>query len=419
MASALKFEHVSKRYTIGGPLYASLRYDLARAARGLLTGFRAPDTAPRRSKLALDDVSFDVREGESWGIVGPNGAGKTTMLRLLTRISYPTAGSIRVRGRVAALIEVGSGIHPELSARENIWLYGQILGMSKADIARHFDEIVEFAELSEALDTPVKMYSSGMMVRLGFSIASHLNPDIFVCDEALAVGDAVFQAKCVNRMTQLMRDGKTLLFVSHHLPAVEAVCPRAIFLLDGRIQATGATAEAIDAYLAWVDRRQESGMRGNGSQPTGAAVSIEGVTLCDAAGAPRRAFRTGDDIEVRITMRAAKPVPWPALALGITDGRPGPLVLCSMGGNGHRPSVLDGAVTVACRLRGVPLMPRIYQLYFNMDSASDRPPAPGVGWQNIGSFRIAEGPGGQHAVAGTKVASIEAPVHVMNEWTWS
>lgn len=417
MTYALKFENVSKQYRIGGPRYASLRHDLVRVGRGVLSGFRAPQLAPRRGKLALDDVSVEVGTGESWGIVGPNGAGKTTMLRLLTRISYPTAGRIRVRGRVAALIEVGSGIHPELSARENIWLYGQILGMPKTEIARRFDEIVEFADISEALDTPVKMYSSGMVIRLGFSIASHLDPDIFVCDEALSVGDAVFQAKCMNRMLQLIREGKTLLFVSHILPAVEALCPRTIFLLNGRVEAAGATRDAVGAYLAWVDTRQEGHTPSNGQRPSRSPLSIEEVMLYDAAGVPRRAFRTGENIEVRITMRAASPIPWPVLALAITDGRPAPLVLCSMGANAHRPPVLEGSVTVACRLHGVPLTPRVYHMMCNMESAGGAPAR--AEWQPVGSFRISDGPDGQEgAAAGTGVASMGAPVHIAHDWTW-
>src|SRR5207302_8187511 len=166
---------------------------------------------------------------------------------------YPTGGQVRVRGRVAALFEVGSGVHPELTARENRWLYGQILGMSRAEIRRRFEEIVEFAELSRVLDTPVKLYSSGMQMRLGFAIASHLEPDIFVVDEALAVGDAGFQAKCVGRMMRLVADGRTLLFVSHNLSAVEAICERGVFLIDGRTASAGPTRSVLRAYLEWID----------------------------------------------------------------------------------------------------------------------------------------------------------------------
>src|SRR3989442_1545329 len=230
MGYAVKFEGVSKRYLRGGPRYASLRYDLAAMVKGLGDRLRGREPEPHGT-LALDDVSFEVQDGQSFAIIGPNGAGKTTALKLISRISYPTSGRVHVRGRVGALIEVGSGVHPELTARENIWLYGQILGMSKADIRRRFDEIVEFAELGHVLDTPVKMYSSGMQLRLGFSIASHLDPDIFVVDEALAVGDAGVQAKCVERMTKLVGEGRTLLFVSHKLSAGGGICGPGVILL--------------------------------------------------------------------------------------------------------------------------------------------------------------------------------------------
>src|SRR5437867_1973424 len=181
MTAAVTFEHVTKRYSRGGPRYASLRYDLADASRRLGERLRGRRPEPRGT-LALDDVSFEVEEGESFALIGPNGAGKTTALKLISRISYPTGGRMRVRGRVGALIEVGSGVHPELTGRENIRLFGQILGMSKREINRRFDEIVDFSGIEDALETPVKLYSSGMQLRLGFSIASHLEPDVFVVD---------------------------------------------------------------------------------------------------------------------------------------------------------------------------------------------------------------------------------------------
>src|SRR5512132_2809799 len=223
---------------------ASISRRLAARARGR--------TAGETGTLALRDVSFEVQEGESFALIGPNGAGKSTALKLIARISPPTSGRLRIRGRVAALIEVSSAVHPELTGRENIWLYGQILGMSKATIRRRFDDIVEFSDLSRAVDTPVKFFSSGMQLRLGFSIAAHLDPDIFVVDEALAVGDASFQVKCIERMTQLVRDGHTLLFVSHSLPVVRDVCSRALLLDRGKVVEVGGSSEVIDRYLEQV-----------------------------------------------------------------------------------------------------------------------------------------------------------------------
>ena len=243
MSYAVRLEDVTKRYPRGfsdgtEPTYASLRHDLTSISRRLAARARGR-TAGETGTLALRDVSFEVQEGESFALIGPNGAGKSTALKLIARISPPTSGRVRIRGRVAALMEVGSAVHPELTGRENIWLYGQILGMSKATIRRRFDDIVEFSDLSRAVDTPVKFFSSGMQLRLGFSIAAHLDPDIFVVDEALAVGDASFQVKCIERMTQLVRDGHTLLFVSHSLPVVRDVCHRALLLDHGRVVEIG------------------------------------------------------------------------------------------------------------------------------------------------------------------------------------
>ncbi len=269
MSWAVRFEDVSKRYPAATWGYASLRDDLTRLARSLAASLRGRRAAPPE-RAALDHVSFEVEQGEPFAIIGPNGAGKTTALKLLSRISFPSAGRVRVRGRVGALIEVGSGIHPELTGRENIWLYGRIMGMSRQEIARRFDQIVEFSELGSVLDMPAKRYSTGMQLRLGFSIASHLDPDVFVVDEALAVGDAGFQARCVERMMSLVAEGRTLLFVSHDLSTVEAVCRRGLFLRDGAIQAVGDTRAVLRQYLEWVDhqqwRRKASGteVRGRG-----------------------------------------------------------------------------------------------------------------------------------------------------------
>src|SRR4249920_3633634 len=245
MAHAVRFEKVTKRYPRGWtageePRYASLRHDLASVGKRLSSRARGRP-ARETGALALKDVSFEIEEGESFAIIGPNGAGKSTTLKLISRISYPTSGRISIRGRVAALMEVGSGVHPELTGRENIWLYGQILGMTKADIRRRFDEIVEFSDLARAVDTPVKFFSSGMQLRLGFSIAVHLDPDIFVVDEALAVGDASFQVKCIQRMSSLVASGRTLLFVSHSLAVVRDLCPRGILLQRGRLTDIGPT----------------------------------------------------------------------------------------------------------------------------------------------------------------------------------
>lgn len=198
---------------------------------------------------ALKDVSFDIKQGEVVGIIGRNGAGKSTLLKILSRITEPTKGRVRIRGRVASLLEVGTGFHPELTGRENIYLNGAILGMTRSEIARKFDEIVAFAEVEQFLDTPVKRYSSGMYVRLAFAVAAHLEPEILVVDEVLAVGDAEFQKKCLGRMGEVAKEGRTVLFVSHNLAAVERLCTVGMLLNRGQVEACASMSEVIRHYL--------------------------------------------------------------------------------------------------------------------------------------------------------------------------
>ena len=199
---------------------------------------------------ALRDVSFEVKRGEILGIIGRNGAGKSTLLKILSRVTAPTSGEVRVKGRIASLLEVGTGFHPELTGRENIFLNGAILGMSKAEIRKKFDEIVAFSEVEKYIDTPVKRYSSGMYVRLAFAVAAHLDPEILIVDEVLAVGDASFQKKCLGKMGDVSRAGRTILFVSHNMVAVRSLCTRTLVLRDGKLAFEGATEEAVSAYLS-------------------------------------------------------------------------------------------------------------------------------------------------------------------------
>jgi lipopolysaccharide transport system ATP-binding protein len=215
--------------------------------------FKSPISSLRREKYetfwALKDISLEVHEGEVLGLIGRNGAGKTTLLKILSRITKPTTGWAEIRGRVGSLLEVGTGFHPELTGRENTFLSGAILGMGKAEIARKFDEIVVFAELEQFIDTPVKHYSSGMYVRLAFAVAAHLEPEILLVDEVLAVGDASFQKKCLGKMGQVSREGRTILFVSHNMAAVKTLCSRAVLMRDGAITASGTVTDVVDDYL--------------------------------------------------------------------------------------------------------------------------------------------------------------------------
>jgi lipopolysaccharide transport system ATP-binding protein len=244
----IEVRNVGKRYRIGGQRdrYLSLREEIGKR----FSAAARRESAHKREFWALRDVSFDVREGEAVGIVGRNGAGKSTFLKVLSRITPPTEGRIRSRGRVASLLEVGTGFHPELTGRENVFLNGAVLGMTRREIRAKFDEIVAFAEVEKFLDTPVKRYSSGMYVRLAFAVAAHLEPEILVVDEVLAVGDATFQKKCLGKMGDVTRSGRTVLFVSHNMAAVRDLCSRGVVLCDGRVRCVGPVEEAIADYLA-------------------------------------------------------------------------------------------------------------------------------------------------------------------------
>lgn len=257
MTSVISVENVSKFYKLGLIGGGTLRDDLQRGWARLrgqpdpLLKIGEADHGNRSDEYiwALRDVSFQVEQGEVLGIIGRNGAGKSTLLKILSRVTAPTSGRIRVKGRIASLLEVGTGFHPELTGRENVYLNGTILGMKRKEIDRKFDEIVEFAEISQFIDTPVKRYSSGMYVRLAFAVAAHLDPEILLVDEVLAVGDAAFQKKCLGKMGDVARDGRTVLFVSHNMASVSALCNEVIVFHHGSIFIRSETQQAISAYL--------------------------------------------------------------------------------------------------------------------------------------------------------------------------
>ncbi len=255
MSIAVRAEHLAKAYQIGvggerRAAYSTLRDQIAAAFAAPLRTFGRRAKPRTETIWALDDVSFEIRHGETVGIIGRNGAGKSTLLKVLSRITEPTRGRATIYGRVGSLLEVGTGFHPELTGRENIFLNGAILGMHRSEIVRNFDEIVAFAEVEKFIDTPVKYYSSGMYVRLAFAVAAHLEPEILIVDEVLAVGDVRFQKKCLNKMQDVGQDGRTVLFVSHSMSAITRLCSRAILLDHGTVLADGPSHQVASAYLS-------------------------------------------------------------------------------------------------------------------------------------------------------------------------
>ena len=311
---------------------------------------------------ALKGVSIEVEAGEVLAIVGENGSGKSTLLKCLTRILRPDRGSITVNGRISALLELGSGFHPELSGRENIYLNGAILGMTRKDIDRRFDEIVEFSGLERFIDTPVKNYSSGMYVRLGFAVAVNVDPEILIVDEVLAVGDASFQKRCMEKFADYREEGKTLVIVTHDLTTVRSMADRVVWLSYGEIKDEGDAAEVTATYVgdALGDRHEDEGEHefrsGSGE------IVINHVTILGPDGQPTQRVKTGDDVTFRYDYDAKVPVREPVFGLGIHHIS-GPLVSGpNTRDSGDVPALLIGPGTVEITVRGLPLLPGTYDL---------------------------------------------------------
>ncbi len=317
MDAVVRFEQVSKHYRLRHNRPGSIREIFVRPWQ------RQPRPAASREMLwALRDVSFDIHPGETVGLVGPNGAGKSTALKLISRVVVPNAGRVNVKGRVAALLELGAGFHPDLSGRDNIFLSGALAGMSRAEIKSKFDAIVDFSELEEFLEMPVKHYSSGMFARLAFAVSVHLNPEIFLVDEVLAVGDQNFQQKCKDRLGALQREGMTICLVSHSLEVVRGLCTRAIWFSQGQIEADGAAETVVRHYL---DRtlKAEAQRLGEAASLTAEQrwgtqqIEIVRVRLTGAAGQVQTIFETGQPLVVQMDYRAHAPIPAPVFGMAI------------------------------------------------------------------------------------------------------
>lgn len=310
MTQSITVEHLSKCFELGAaPLETQLRDQLMNLLRSPFRRRR-----PKDILWALRDVSFTVEEGEVVGIIGRNGAGKSTLLKILSKITYPTSGRVRARGRVASLLEVGTGFHEELTGRENVYLNGSILGMKKREVDLKFDEIVSFSGIERFIDTPIKRYSSGMRMRLGFAVAAHLEPDVLIVDEVLAVGDAVFQKKCISAMQDLRGGGRTVLFVSHNMAAVENLCTRGIWIANGQVKLDGPTHGVIEAYMgsfsstegASSDLAAVDGRRGSGE------IRFTRVEFLSTSGGTQNITRSGKSVVIRLHFHAKEPIERPS-----------------------------------------------------------------------------------------------------------
>ena len=365
---AIRVENLAKRYRYGGtaPLSQNLRADITDWLRGMLR--RNSDHHPTLHEVhekhldespeyfwALKDVNLEIKQGEVVGIIGRNGAGKSTLLKILSRITPPTAGKMTYRGRMASLLEVGTGFHRELTGRENIFLNGSILGMKRSEIASKLDEIIAFAEVEKFIDTPVKFYSSGMYVRLAFAVAAHLEPEILLVDEVLAVGDAAFQKKCLGKMGDVAKQGRAVLFVSHNMGAIEALCSTGLVLDKGSVVAEGPTDSAVSKYLELMSSvsRSETLEKRTDRQGDG-SVRVKSISVEDLSGG---AIHCTSRLKVTIDYKSEVPLSRPTFLVGIYDIRNIGLYLLNSDAVGGLPEVLPPSGRVVCVTEPMNLTP--------------------------------------------------------------
>lgn len=355
MTIAIRFDNVSKKF--------KLHHQRARSIQEMWVSLihRPPKIMEERELWVLKNVNFDITKGESVAFVGPNGTGKSTSLKLISGILFPNTGMIEVNGRIGALLELGAGFHIDLTGRENIYLNGSVLGLSRSQIEKRMDTIIEFSELEKFIDIPVKHYSSGMFMRLGFSIAVHTDPDILLVDEVLAVGDATFQRKCMERIGQLKQQGVTILLVSHDIKSVRQVCDRVIWMEKGKILADGDTESVIQKYL-WhaFSSGQEVGKSDNQNRWGSGEVEITGVVFLDANGQPQTNFYSGQPFTIQINYRTSQKIEKPVFGMAIhrSDGThiTGPNTKFS----GLQIDAIQGEGSVTYRVEKMPLLEGVY-----------------------------------------------------------
>ncbi len=371
---AIRVRGLGKRYRLGAlQPYRTLRDEIARRFSGNQP--RAAENVETRELWALQDMDLDVASGEVLGIVGRNGAGKSTLLRILTRITRPTCGNVMIRGRVGALLEVGTGFHLELTGRENVYLNGSILGMSRAEIDRKFDQIVDFSGVERFLDTPVKRYSSGMRVRLAFAVAAHLEPEVLIVDEVLAVGDASFQRKCLGRMNQVATEGRTVLFVSHQLELLANLCTRAIRMDEGRVVDDGRPDDVIAGYLLSLQDTIREGAIADRSDRSGDGfLRVTAIDLTRGDGTSVREVKSGDAVEFRLAYRVVGPGARRDIEvrLNILDHLRRPLTRLWSGKREAEISTENPDGVFTCRIARLPLPPGDYVIGFGVICGGER-----------------------------------------------
>jgi len=388
----VRAEHAWKRFRADRTL--PMFQDQIRLLGRRMRGYRRP------YRWVLRDVNLHVDPGRTYGIIGVNGSGKSTLLKMICQTTFPSAGSVTAVGRVGALLEVRSGIHPDLSGRQNVYLYGNILGMSRADVAARFDDIIDFAEIGDAVDRQVKFYSTGMAIRLGFAIAAFLEPDVLLVDEVLAVGDDRFQQKCLERISQVVANGTTLFYVSHDLPTVEAVCDRAMWLADSYVRADGPARDVGSLYRQSV-----------GEQAVLAADADTGVRMLkvEVTGPDGGQVLSGEEVNVRIVAESEQSM-FGAFHLGVSQGTAMPVFVIR-----YASSFPQGQFELRCRMQNLPLPKGRYALWGAMRAPRGSGISAALPWQPLASFE-AFGPNVIRAPNGVMVLS---PVYVPTEWELS
>jgi len=405
---AIKIENLSKKYVIGAKDNRFLYERISNSFKSLFSRNRKQQET---EFWALRDINLEIKQGDVVGIIGKNGAGKSTLLKIISRITQPTTGKVTIKGKVASILEVGTGMNRELTGRENIFINGAILGMKQAEIRRKFDEIVAFSGVEKFIDTPIKHYSSGMYVRLAFAIAAHLEPDILIIDEVLAVGDAEFQKKCLGKMDDISRsEGRTVLFVSHNMGAVRGLCKKAVLLANGKIESMGNVEEVISKYLSNPTGRFIIGQEGKDEK-----VILEEVRLLNSMGETTQDFKTGDSLTVEVKYFAKEVIKRPFFWIGVKS-QYGSLFGANMLIDGNTPEKIEGEGIIRCTFKELPLLPQTYSVWVGARASDGRTLL--TKSKEVAFFQINNrviGGGSEYADI---IASDSAPILLPYEWDY-